>query len=87
MPVRELTRQQLPAELTTPIVAGQHLSVFIRVYPWFRLREYCASASGTVDYIDKSFRANGITSIPLWIGLLQWAKVLLIVPHGHIFST
>ena len=76
MPVRELTRQQLPAELTTPIVAGQHLSVFIRVYPWFRLREYCASASGTVDYIDESCRAKGIISVPLWIGLLQWTKVL-----------
>ena len=30
MPVRERTRQRLPPELTTPIVADQHLSAFIR---------------------------------------------------------
>ena len=59
----ERTRQRRPAELTTPIVPGQHLSVFIRVYPWFRLRESCAAVSGTVDYLDNSCRANGIISV------------------------
>ena len=51
---RERTRQRRPAELTAPIYPGQHLSVFIRVYPWFRLRENCAAVSNTVDYIDNS---------------------------------
>ena len=59
----ERTRQRRPEELTTPIFPGQHLSVFIRVYPWFRLRESCAAVSGTVDYLDNSCRANGIISV------------------------
>ena len=59
----ERNRQRRPAELTTPMFPSQHLSVFIRVYPWFRRREYCAAVSRTVDYIDTSYSANGIISL------------------------
>ena len=73
--VRERTGQRHPAELTTPIVAGQHFSVFIRVYPWFPLCDYCAAMSGTVDSIEKSCRADGIISVDQ-CSLLVWTAAM-----------
>jgi len=35
----------------------------IRVHPRFRLREYGAAMSGTVDSFDKSSRASGIMNV------------------------
>ena len=75
--VRERTGQRHPAELTTPIVTGQHLSVFIRGSHFVTIVQLCPVLLTPSKSHVVPTELLVLISVPFWFGLLQWDKELL----------